>query len=297
MKQGAPSATAGWVAAMRGIAPLLPREARLCDDPYGARFGGELAVRLRRAASRRPALAPLFSIAVGPVRRTMLWMQLRTRALDEIVLDFARASGRQLLLLGAGYDARAWRFSRELEGCRVFEVDHPATQARKRRLLERMGAPPAPVSFVPFDFEAMPLVELPARLASLGHDPGARTLTLWEGVTPYLTARAVGATLGAVRALSAPGSLLAFTYVDRELLERPRGAEAAIRRLVARVGEPYRFGLAPAEVAGFLSERSFRLVKDESHRALAGRLLPPSFTRDLRAARDESRHVALARIL
>ncbi|MHB1844638.1 MAG: class I SAM-dependent methyltransferase [Deltaproteobacteria bacterium] len=292
MREGRGSSTAEWVAALRGLAPLLPDEARLADDVYGAAFGGSLSSTLRRAALRRPRLLPVLSIAVAPLRRSMVWMQLRTRALDEALLEFVKASGRQVVILGAGYDARAWRFARELDGAQVFEIDHPSTQARKRRMLSGMGVPPARVSFLPFDFERTPLAELPERLEQLGHSPTQRTLVLWEGVTPYLTARMVDDSLAALRALCAPGSLLAFTYIEKEAIEHPRGEDALFSRIVARVGEPYRFGIASAEVGAWLNARGLRLVRDDSHADLARRLLPRAAAQ---SAADVSRHVALAR--
>ena len=85
-------------------------------------------------------------------------MQVRTRVIDDVMLDFVRAGGRQVVLLGAGFDCRALRFERELEGATVFEVDHPATQSKKKRVLE--GERGAHTEYVAWDFESRPLSEL-----------------------------------------------------------------------------------------------------------------------------------------
>jgi len=90
---------------------------------------------------------------------------------------------------------------------------------------------------------------------------------VWEGVTNYLTPAAVDQTLGAVHGLAAAGSLLVFTYVDRAVLAGDHSRFPEARRWVEGVrrrGEPWRFGLDPAEVAEFLSRRGFGLIRDLS---------------------------------
>ena len=297
MRESTPSRTAAWVAAMRGLGPMLPREARLCDDPYGLRFAGQPFSGLDAAAKRHPSVTPLLAApAVGPLLRNALGIQLRTHALDRVLLDFVRASGRQILILGAGYDARAWRFARELEGAQVFEVDHPSTQARKRRVLGEAGAPPAPVHFLAWNFETQPLDDLPGRLREAGHDPSVRTLTIWEGVTTYLTTEAIDATLRAVRALSAPGSLLAFTYLDQRVRDSRRPRARLRRWLVERAGEPFRSYFIPAEVPTWLQSHRFSVVSDETQADVEKRVLPERYGR-LMDGSGRFSHVAVARAL
>jgi methyltransferase (TIGR00027 family) len=296
VRETTPSRTAAWVAAMRGIGPMLPRELRLCDDPYGLRFAGGAFARLDTAGKCHPRLTPILAApAVGRALRSTLMIQLRTQALDQVVLEFVRSSGRQLVILGAGYDARAWRFSRELEGGQVFEVDHPATQGRKRRILGEASAPPAPVHFLAWNFERQSLDELPARLREVGHDPSLRTLTIWEGVTPYLTVEAIDATVRAVRALSAPGSLLAWTYLDRKGLNSRNGRARVRRWLLERWGEPFRTGFDPAEIPAWLRSHRFSLTSDETLAERGAHLLPARYARLARGGRF--RHVAIARAL
>ncbi len=298
MRDGTPSRTAAWVAMLRGVAPLLPREARLVDDPYGLRLSGGFLAAIEGAAvdaaRRHPMAAPfLSSVAIGFDLSGVLGMQLRTRALDEALLDFVRASGRQVVLLGAGYDARALRFARELRGVSVFEVDHPATQARKKRRVAEVGTPPAELRYVAWDFERQPVGGLPDRLAELGHDRSVRTLTIWEGVATYLTEGAVDAAVRAVRALSAPGSTFALTYVERDALQRPRRGDRLWRRLIAAAGEPFRSGFTPSELPGWLRERGFSLQSDRTLHALGEAWLPRRYARSLSGMRG--RHVAVAR--
>jgi methyltransferase (TIGR00027 family) len=196
--------------------------------------------------------------------------QARTKHLDAVVLDECSRGLEQLVLLGAGFDTRAYRFADRLRGARVFEVDHPLTSAEKRRRSQRLAErPPAHLTHVPVDFVDESLEE---RLAASGFDATRRTLFLWEGVTMYLTADAVDATLALV-ARTAKGSSIVFDYVHRSLLDAPDDEQ---QRMLARVrasGEPYRFGVDPDGVAPLLARHALALVSNLDARALEERYL------------------------
>jgi methyltransferase (TIGR00027 family) len=184
----------------------------------------------------------------------------RTRYIDDrLRAAFARGA-RQLVLLGAGYDARAYRLP-ECRGLAVFEVDHPATQAAKRAVLARaLGGEPAHVRFVPTDFDRESVT---ATLPAAGWDPARATFFVWEGVTNYLTEAAVDHTLRFC-AGAAAGSELVFTYVHRGVIDDPRawfGTERLFRGL-EEMGERWTFGLDPARTGDFLRERGLRLEED-----------------------------------
>jgi len=269
MRESRPSFTAAWVAACRGLSDALPADVRLIHDPFGLHFGGPLAVALAKAAVVVPG-----RLGQLPLARNVLWIQIRTRVLDDVLRAFVAAGGRQVLLLGAGFDCRAARFADELVGATVFEVDHPATQARKQHVLAEMTARQAHTRYLPWDFERDRMADLPARLAGLGHEPARQTLTIWEGVIPYLTPTAVAATVAAVHALSAPGSPFAFTYFDRAEIDRPGLRQRMLARFVAQVGEPFRFGWDPPSLPLWLDEHGFALDWDRTDLELAARLLP-----------------------
>ena len=117
---------------------------------------------------------------------------------------------RQILVLGAGLDTFAYRLE-PTHGLRVFELDHPATQAEKRRrLAEAQIAEPAHVSYVAHDFERG---SMKAALKAAGLDPDRRAFVLWLGVTPYLTGEAVFATLGELARLPG-GTEVVFDYAN-----------------------------------------------------------------------------------
>ena len=291
MKRERASLTATWVAACRGLGPTLPEGARLAEDPFGLRFGRAPARAVAAAFGGFPRLADLAVRRAGAIGHLLLWLQVRTRVLDDVLLAFAGRGGAQVVLLGAGFDCRAARFARELSGATVFEVDHPATQAEKRRVLESAGARAGRVEYLDWDFEERPMAELGSALAGRGHDATRPTLTIWEGVTMYLSEAAVDASVAAVRDLSAPGSELALTYFDRARVERPSGWGRTAARVVGWVGEPFRFGWDPRELPGWLEPRGFALLWDRSGEELARGLLAPRY----RVLAEESGRIALAR--
>jgi methyltransferase (TIGR00027 family) len=285
MRDETPSRTAAWVAAARGAGILLPEAVRLADDPYGAAFSSPRLQRMIAAAARRGS-----GIAGLPgLGEWILYMQVRTRMLDDAARDFAEDGGRQLVLLGAGYDCRAIRLA-ELDGAAVFEVDHPATQRHKRAVLERIQVS-SPSSHIAWDFEKRAMSELPAALAAAGHDPASRTLTIWEGVTMYLTEPAIEDSVRAIASYSAAGSKLAMTYFNRARMARPSLATRAVAAVVARLGEPWRWGWDPAELPAWMQARGFHIEKDISLAEAARELLPPELARRIH---DPSRRIAVA---
>jgi methyltransferase (TIGR00027 family) len=150
------------------------------------------------------------------------------------------------------------------------------------------------VVFVPWDFEHEPLEALPERLRREGHDPGAPTMTILEGVTMYLTSQALDATFACIAAYSARGSPLAMTYMDRVLVDR-RSKLLAPRRAAVRIfGEPFRSGFDPPELPAWLLARDFRLERDESAAEAGARLLGADASR-AKALRTTLSHFALAR--
>jgi methyltransferase (TIGR00027 family) len=274
------SRTAGFVAAARAYGAYLPEPSRLVDDPYGEAFVW-------------PPLPAWMARAMLPLsRRWILYMQVRTRAIDDDVRAFVRAGARQLVVLGAGYDSRALRMA-ELANARVFEIDHPATQAHKREVLAARGVA-SPARYVEWDFEARAMSELPDALAAAGLDRAAPTFTIWEGVTMYLSEPAIDASLRAIRAWSAAGSELGVTYFSRARLQRQELATRAIRAVVRRLGEPWTFGWDPAELPAYLAERGFAIAADRAMGEAARDLLPRA---DAARVLTHDQRYALARVV
>ncbi len=213
----------------------------------------------------------------------------RTCLIDEA---FSKAIGdgiRQIVILGAGFDCRAYRLPKT-DLATVFEVDHPQMLASKApRLKQILPAIPENIHFAPIDFNRQ---RLPEVLADAGFDRSLPALFLWEGVTNYLSEDAVDAVLRYVGAC-APGSRIAFTYVHRGVLDgsvRFYGGPKIVC-YVARIGEPWTFGLDPAEVPELLAKRNLQLDYDAGAAEYRLRFYGPS-AREMRGY--DFYHVAMA---
>jgi methyltransferase (TIGR00027 family) len=185
-------------------------------------------------------------------------MVARTVSIDDAV---RAAHARQVVILGAGLDGRAWRM-RELKDAIVFEVDHPDSQREKIARIERAQLKPTAgeVRFVPVDFTRD---SLDAALAQAGHDASAPTKWIWEGVVMYLTPAQIDATLEVVRARSAPSSPLAVVYHSPALIL------VVIRFFLRRVGEPLRSAFTPEQMGAVLARHGFRVTSDSSMAEIA----------------------------
>lgn len=292
MKPDTPSQTAAVVAAARSLGRHLPRAARLVSDAYGLRFIYPALAQMFSPSTAPTAMAVRW---VPPLRRWILYMQVRTRVIDDILCDFVDGGGRQVVILGAGYDCRAHRFAARLEECAVFEVDHPATQRRKRRILDGEGEGEN-LRYVTWNFEAQPMSELPAALAHAGHRPDQPTLTIWEGVTMYLTEEAIEDTLAAVRSYGAAESRLVFTYFDRRNIEQRQAIPYLAKTFVAQIGEPWRWGWVPEELEGWMAARQLEVLRNVSMSEEAARLLPPEWAADVREPDGGLLHIGFERI-
>lgn len=251
------------MALFRALETHRPPDRRLFTDPLAASF---LSAPLSQVASaaRLPVLRSALPWVIdrrfpGPRPSAVA----RTRVLDDALVAAVDAGVGQLVILGAGYDSRAYR----LPGCaslRVFEVDHPDTQAVKRRVLARvLGQLPTHVQFVAVDFDRD---DLAAALEHAGLRSGRPTFVLWEGVASYLTPEAVDATVRWAHDATGEPSELAFTYVHRGLIDgtvRFPYADAWARS-VADAGEPFVFGFDPAELPAYLAERGWTQLEDIS---------------------------------
>lgn len=252
MRPGEPSSTAIFVALGRAAADRQRKVARF-SDPIAIRLLPERYVRaLDRIARDEPPSSWRERRLRWLVRRLVRWAPLRTLAIDD-ALRGALGTATQVVILGAGLDARAWRMT-ELADRVVWEVDHPATQAYKRERVAPLRPAAREVRFVPVDFERESFAE---KLAAAGHDAARPTAWIWEGVVIYLDAAVVEATARLVASRSAPGSRLAVTYATPSL------ARALMGRYMARFGEPWRSTFTPRRFAELLARAGFSVVADD----------------------------------
>jgi methyltransferase (TIGR00027 family) len=249
MQEREPSRTAFGVAAYRAVHQVL-EDGRLFKDPLALPILGMDADTL------------LADHAAGDDRRGIrFFVVARSRIAEDAIRQGVEERGvRQLVILGAGLDTFAYRnpFGDRLK---VFEVDHPATQAWKRSRLAQAGIPiPESLTYAPVDFEQENLTD---QLAAAGLDPTVRTFFTWLGVVPYLTREAVEGTLRRIAAHPG-GAQVVFDYsepleeVDPEL--RARFQERLAR--VAAIGEPFLSFFIPAELHERLRALGFSEIDD-----------------------------------
>jgi methyltransferase (TIGR00027 family) len=263
MKAHQTSRTAEYMALFRAIETAEKSTRRLFDDAYAiSLLSGVLKVLARMAwLPIVGRLVPAFLDFGWPYTRSS--GVVRTRVIDDAVRDAIRTGAKQLVLLGAGFDSRAYRLD-EARDITSFEVDHPATQdAKQKRLNTALRNVPGNVHFVKADFEKDNLEQL---LESAGFEKEVPAVVVWEGVVSYLTESAVSMNLVVLAKLLAPGSVLIFTYVDRGALDGSKtfAGSRHWQSWVKRSGEPFIFGFDPATLERILLPYSFLLQSDES---------------------------------
>lgn len=254
MQSQAPSRTAYAVARYRAGHQVL-EGGRIFSDPYAGLILGEDPHAIAAELAEDPGNLNI-----------RLYMATRSRVGEDWLHAAYRRGVRQAVILGAGFDTFSLR--NPYPNLRVFEVDHPATQAWKRERLAAAGLALLPnMYFVPVDFTRDDLTQT---LAEAGLDTTAPAFFLWLGVVPYLEEAAIFNTLRAIAGIR--GSEVVFDYsepLENYPAEERRYAEAMSER-VAKAGEPWLSHFDPAALANRLGAMGFHEILDLDRNALAG---------------------------
>jgi len=277
MREGKLSTTSTWVAALRGLYTYTPGLGT-AHDPIAQQLVTRRLAGLLGSIRQIPSGTTLAHRLLGLGTLGLSYnVALRSRAIDEVIQSALSRGIQQVVILGAGLDARAWRLAC-LATATVYEIDHPATQAYKRACMHGESPLSQALHYVSVDFEKD---DLTAALTRSGFDSAAPSVWLWEGVTMYLSQAAIDETLAHVRQASAPRSLIAFTYVV------PSYGPLWIRALgqigSRVIGETLRGAMSPPEVAQKLTKLDFQLSSDETAEDWAFRYWPKSEARRVRA--------------
>jgi methyltransferase (TIGR00027 family) len=283
--QSRPSLTAEAVTMARALEHIKPSAERVVDDPWAHLF-------LSPAARR--TVAAWSDTVTGRVLRRLgatgtTYVPLRHRFIDDHLAAALDDGVEQVVLLGAGYDTRAYRFADQLDGRPVFEVDlAPISRAKAATIAKNEDQfPETNVVRVEIDFESQALGDV---LEEAGFTVGGESFFIWEGVPMYLTRAAVIATLDAVYELSAEGSQIShdmWHLVDdpSPLGSARRGAPGAL----SLIGEPVTFGVHPEDYDHLLQRHGFDVVDLALASELRTRYAP-----DTPAAVDDSLYVLTA---
>jgi len=263
MKDG----TAQGVAKIRFTESCLEPEERIFEDPYASYFfagssivawmGNKLNVRLSDMM-----IVGMYHMLVG-----------RTRIIDELVKSAIADGATQYVILGAGYDSRAYRLSLP-PSVKIFEVDQPEVQELKlSKLAEVPDLPKVDLVHVPVDFNTQSLEE-ELRKAK-GFDPMAKTVITLEGVSQYIPREATIGTITAMDKLCSAGSTFFLSYADQNTMEDPSKVcgdgyvkpESVqwVPNMGTKSGEPWISYFHQSEIGElFKSCSSFQLVSDIS---------------------------------
>jgi methyltransferase (TIGR00027 family) len=249
------SRTARMTAAMRhrhyvgGAKPLV------FEDSHAQLF---LDWRSTPFAMPTPLSDALFGGTLGAVRALEGEVLARSRYVEDVFEEQYNAGVRQVIVLGAGFDTMA--IKHRDRGCTFYEVDHPATQAEKRRILTKHDDLGRDIRFVPVDFARDDMV---AELDKAGFDASAPSFISWLGVAMYLQEAVVIASLTALATRLAPGSELIFDAYPgmANIPPRERPLFMAARAFTAREGEPMTDWFAPAQIALYIRGTGFALIE------------------------------------
>lgn len=279
MKEGKPSATARIVAMnIMAVAEspdfhgLVSAETRaLTARLLGA--GGALSRRLP-ALLAKPWARGCFGLYERlTIPGLALHQALRKRRLEEAVAGRLEKGVRQLVVLGGGFDTLAARLAPRHPAARFIELDHPATQAVKRRALAEAGALGGNLSLHPLDFNRRGLRE--GLLALPSFRPDEPACFVCEGVLMYLDPQAVERLLADLASL--PGAPLAFAFTFME--PGPgghvafRGSSPLVAAWLRLRGERFTWGASAAELPALMARHGFALEEIAGASELASRYL------------------------
>ena len=258
--------TAQGVAKQRLIETLAKPDKRIINDPYADRF--VMGAGLIKLMGHKLSVWLTQKFAPGFHEHLIS----RTRFIDDLIKESAASGSEQYVILGAGYDLRAHRLELP-SSLKIFEVDQPEVQARKRSKLPKELPNSENVTYVSVDFNHQSLTE---QLLAAGFDQSKSTVFTLEGVSQYITKEAVSSTIKELAALTQKTSSTFFmSYVDK-LLDKdpeacfgkgyPKAAKRAetIKRLSAKVGEPWISFYTAEEIEGLLSQNGFSLKENKS---------------------------------
>ena len=267
------SKTAEFAALFRTLEYTFPKERRLVEDPFAFHFLSR-PLKFIAALARVPVagwwILGLIDHVEPGARASGV---ARTRLIDDH-LTYALSRGiSQVVILGSGYDSRPYRVP-ECRKTRVFEVDQAGILHLKRTKLDRLlHRFPGNVSFVKTDLNIEKINET---LRQHGFNKNKPAFFIWEGVTQYLTRRAVDQTMDFISG-TAPGSFLLFTYVHKKAIDQWLNGPKAnwIRRWVKQMGEPWIFGFDPKELPDYLNRYGLELVEDVDSKTFRQRYMNP----------------------
>jgi len=203
------------------------------------------------------------------------YMIARTAYFDRLFVDALKNKTPQIVLLGAGYDSRAYRFAKSNHGTRIFELDIAPTQDRKKKCIKKARIDiPKHVTFVPINFNEESLKDV---LEKAGYKNHQKTLFIWEGVSYYLEVESVDTTLEFVSHASHHESAIAFDYtisISEENINDYYGVKEFSQKMKEHhANEALMFSIDEGETESFLEQRGLKMVDHLDNKEIEKTLL------------------------
>lgn len=270
--------TAYGAAYARLLEQYQPKEIRLFEDLFVKNFFGKTISSLLKNSIMRRVLTFMYnSSSIG-----LMGLQVcRTKFIDDILKEALDNGIEQLVILGAGFDTRAFRIS-NINSIKVFEVDLPFIQEKKKSLIKKyLGELPSNIIFASIDFNIQTLDKV---LLDKGLDFSKPVIFIWEGVTQYITEEAVNNTLNFISRAST-GSIVLFSYILKEVIDKSSKSIDTdfLTNYFAMGDQKWSFGLNPSEASDFVKQYNLTIIKDvgasyykENYLKPIGRSLPVS---------------------
>jgi methyltransferase (TIGR00027 family) len=260
------------MAAARALGAHVYRRENILDDPYAVHFLGARFSALYRVVRRLGwerldlGLAALYDrVLPGSVG----WVLTRHRYFDDAIAEAVQGGAKQVVFVGAGYDSRALR-QKALAQAAIFEIDHPDTQARKKRILQQLpGGLPKNVHYISLNATRGDLRELPQH----GFDRKAKAVFVLEGFIWYMPPEVASDIFAAITEIAEPGSQVIFDYILPSVVDGTCTLEGAQkhRAYCAKRGEPILFGIEPDQLAEYLRATGLSLIDDMGQDGLKAR--------------------------
>jgi methyltransferase (TIGR00027 family) len=258
VKKG-PSNTAEEVALIRIVESKKPEIERICYDPLAIRFIGPETLKLLQNPEKAKEMKKEKDVVFRGVANSIA---ARVKYFDDFVAESLNDGFKQLVILGAGYDTRAYRME-GIEKAKVFEVDHPNTQPVKiMKIKEIFGSLPDNVEYVSVDLENESLGQ---NLLDKEYDLSKKTLFLMEGLTMYISPETVDDILSFIVTNSKSGSTVVFDYASRIAnLDEHKDQKTVenLAKFMDKSKESMKFSLEEGKIEKFLSKRGFSDIKN-----------------------------------
>jgi len=247
------------VASLRGMESYYPENERLFYDRISIHLMPPLwkvFLKLMRISFLRKLIFSKREKQMPGVIGNLLY---RTRYIDDILKKNIEQGVKQILILGAGFDTRAYR----IKGKDVdyFEVDHPEICDLKEKQLEKVfSRVPDIVSLISIDFDKQDLKKV---IKHSGFMKNKKTLVIWEGVTQYISKQAVANVLNFVKSFKS-GSRMVFTYIKKDIIERKSLSkiDQKVLSFTDKIGTPWIFGINHRQIEKYLKEKGYKLIED-----------------------------------